>query len=105
MVISSTAPGIPKVIKIIVTTGVKGQHISIINRRTGDRIYSVLGDTAKHVVDLQNFEPNNYTAGDVIDFIVSGTVLGSSSLTTVGDAPQTVTVAASTTASTAARGI
>lgn len=103
MVITSSSPGIPKVIEITVTSGIKGQALTIINRNNGDRINTVLGATAKHVIDLQNFA-NNYTAGHVIDFIVSGTVIGSNTLTTSGDAPQTVTIATST-ASTAARGI
>ena len=103
MAITSSSPGIPKLIKINVTSGIKGESINIRNRTNGDRIDATLGADAQAIVDLQNFA-NKYTAGHVIDFIVSGTVIGQNSLTTSGTDPQIVTIGTST-ASTAARGI
>ena len=101
---TSTTPVAPKVIKITVTSGVKGQPITIRNRNNGDVINTTLRDTAKTIVDLQNFT-NEYTTGHVIDFIVSGEVIGSASLTTSGDAPQSVTVGTSSITTGVARGI
>jgi len=97
-------PSLPKPVKISVTSGVKGQPISVINRTTGDVINTTLGATAKAQVDLQNFE-NGYTDGDVIDFVVSGGQIGINSLTTSGDAGESVTVSTATIATTITRGV
>lgn len=97
-------PKSAKPIKITVTSGVKGQPITIRNRTNGDIIHTTLGDTAKATVDLQNFT-NGYTAGDEIDLIVSGERMGSNSLTTSGTAPQSVTVATSAITTGLSRGI
>jgi len=99
-----TDPVLPKLIKISVTSGVKGQPISVINRTNGDIIHETLGDTAKAIVDLQNFT-NGYTAGDVIEIIVTGERIGTNTLTTSGTAGQSVTVATSAITSGIARGI
>lgn len=95
---------IPKPIKITITSGVKGQPITIRNRTTGDQIHTVLGLTAKCQVDLQNFT-TAYTSGDVIDFSVSGEQIGQASLTTSGDKPESVIVGTSTITTGLARGI
>lgn len=94
----------PKTIKLSITSGIKGQPLSVINRTTGDTIHTVLGDTAKMVVDLQNFT-NGYTSGDVIDFIVSGERVGQTSLTTSGTSPESVTLSTSAITSGLSRGI
>ena len=97
-------PVTPKPIKISVTSGVKGQPISIINRNNGDIINTTLQDTAKCVVDLQNFT-NGYTAGHVIDIVVSGEKIGAGSLTTSGTAPQSTTITTASITSGVTRGI
>lgn len=99
-----TDPTNAKPIKITITGGVKGQPISIRNRTNGDIIRATLTNDAKCQVDLQNLT-NGYTAGDIIDFIVSGEVLGMNSLTTSGDAPQSVTVSTTAITSGLSRGI
>ena len=103
MAISSTSPGIPKIIKINITSGLKGQPITIRNRTTNDVIYDKLEVDAQYVIDVQNFD-NNYTSGDVIEVIVTGEKNGSNTVTTVGDAPQIVTISTSSVNDTA-RGI
>jgi len=103
-------PSTPKPIKITVTSGKKGQPITVRNRTTGDIINNkdgtktVLQATAQAVVDLQN-STNGYTAGDVIDFIVMGEVLGANSLTTSGTAPESITVSTASIGTTLTRGI
>ena len=104
MAITSSAPGIPKVIKITITSGVKGQAITIRNRNNGDIIHTTLSDTAKAMVDLQNFA-NNYTAGHVIDISVAGEKVGQNSLTTSGNEIQTVTIGTASIGTTHTRGI
>ena len=99
-----TDPVLPKLIKISVTSGAKGQPISVINRTNGDIIHETLGDTAKAIVDLQNFT-NGYTDGDIIDIMVTGERMGTGSLTTSGDTPQSVTISTSAITSGVARGI
>ncbi len=94
---------IPKPIAITVTSGVKGQPITIRNRNNGDEIHTTLGATAKAVVDLRNFT-NSYTVGDVIDFIVAGEQLGHNSLTLTAK-PQSVTVTTATISTSLSRGI
>ena len=97
-------PKTAKTIKITITSGIKGQPISVRNRTTGDIINSTLGDIAKAVVDLQNFT-NGYTDGDIIDIIVSGEKMGGGTLTVSGDAGQSVTIAPSSITSGLTRGI
>ena len=97
-------PVTPKPIKITVTSGVKGQPIIVKNRTNGDQLNETLGDTAKAVVDLQNFT-NGYTAGDVIEFQVAGERMGGNTLTTSGTAPQSVTISTAAITSGATRGI
>ena len=97
-------PSKPKPIKIIVTSGVKGQAIVIRNRNNGDEIHETLGATAKHQVDLQNLT-NGYTAGHVIDFSVSGERVGSKSLTTSGDSGQSVTISTTAMNTSITRGV
>jgi hypothetical protein len=104
MASTSTTPVAAKTIKITVTDGVKGQPITIRNRDNGDVIHTTLGDTAKAIVDLQNFD-NEYTAGHVIDFIVSGEQVGSTSLTTAGNKAESVTISTTSITSGLARGI
>ena len=104
MAATSSTPVTGKVIKLSVTSGVKGQPITVRNRTNGDIIHTTLGATAQAVVSLQNFT-NGYTAGDVIDFKVSGEQVGSNSLTTSGTAPESVTVTTSTLTTSLARGI
>ena len=94
----------PKPIAITITSGVKGQPITIRNRTNGDVINKTLGATAKASVDLQNFT-NGYTAGDIVDFIVSGERMGQASLTTSGTGPQAVTVGTTAITSGLSRGI
>jgi len=101
-------PSIPKTIAIKVTSGVKGQPITIRNRNTGYVVHTTLQNAGKGIigaaVDLQNFD-NNYTSGDVIDFIVSGEQLGANSLTTSGDKGESVTISTATISSSMVRGI
>lgn len=97
-------PNIAKVIKITVTGGIRGQPINVINRTTKERINTTLGDTAKAVVDLQNFT-NGFSVGDVIDFIVAGERVGQNSLTVSNTTPQTVTITTSAITTGLARGI
>lgn len=97
-------PVTPKPIAITVTSGVKGEAITIKNRTSGDIMHETLGATAKHTVDLQNFA-NGYTAGDIVDISISGARIGANSLTTVGANPQTVTVATAAIQTTVSRGM
>jgi len=103
MVITSSAPGIPKIIKIEITSGLKGQPITIRNRNNGDEFHDALSIAVKYVFDVQNF-PNNYTVGHVIEVTVAGEANGSGIVTTDGDAPQAITISTSTV-NDAARGI
>ncbi len=100
----SPTPVSAKPIKITVTSGKKGQPITVRNRNTGEIQHLTLGDTAKAIVDLQNFT-NGYTEGDVIEFVVSGEVMGSSTITASGDAPQSVTVGTSSITTGVSRGM
>ncbi len=101
---------IPKTIKITVTSGKKGQPITVRNRNNGEIVVdkngnpTVLQDTAKAVVDLQN-SPSGYTAGHVYDFIVSGEVMGSNSLETSGNKGESITVGTSSITTGVNRGI
>ena len=97
-------PSISKPIQITVTGGVKGQIITVRNRTSGDEIHTQLQDTAKCVVDLQNFA-NGYTAGDVIDIMVSGEKIGSGSVTTSGTTKQSVTIGTASIQTTVSRGM
>lgn len=103
-------PKTPKVISIIVTGGVKGQPITVRNRNTGDIIKdkngdkTILGATAKAVVDLQNSD-NGYTPGDIIDFIVSGEKMGGGTLETSGSKGESITIAPTAIITGVARGI
>jgi len=97
-------PDKAKVIKIIVTDGVKGQPITVRNRNNGDEIHTTLGDTAKASIEPNNFT-NGYTAGHVYDFIVNGEQIGSVSLTTSGDIPQTVTITTAAVLAGLTRGV
>jgi len=96
-------PVTPKPIAITITSGVKGQAITIRNRTNGDKLNETLGATAKHTVDLQNFA-SGYTAGDVIDISVSGAKIGANSLTT-GANSQTLTVGTAAIQTTVSRGM
>lgn len=95
---------IPKTIKIAITSGVKGQPLTVRNRTTGDEQHLVLQDTAKCVADLQNFA-NGYTIGDKIDITVSGEKIGSGSVTTSGTSPQSVTISTASVQTTVSRGM
>lgn len=98
-------PSISKPIKIKILSGKKGQAITIRDRNDNQNVINTtLGATAQAGVDLQNFK-NGYTPGHVIDFIVGGEVVGQNSLTTSGDAPQTVTISTSSVTTGIARGI
>ena len=103
-------PKVSKVIKIIITNGKKGQPISVRNRNTGDIITdkdgnpTVLQETAKAVVDLQNSK-NSYTNGDVIDIMISGEVVGTNSFTGDGDKGESITISTSSITSGLSRGI
>jgi len=97
-------PVTPKPIAITITSGVKGQPLSVINRTNGDILHETLGATAKHTVDLQNFA-NGYTAGDIIDISVTGAVIGSGTLTTSGANSQTLTVGTAAIQTTVSRGM
>ena len=98
-------PVTPKPIAITISSGVKGQPITIRNRTTGEELHETLDATAKHTVDLQNIQPSGYTAGDVIDFMVGGQRVGANSLTTAGTAPQSVTITTAAVTTGIARGI
>ncbi len=103
-------PGIPKPIAITVTSGKKGQPITVRNRNNGEIVVNkdgtktVLQTTAKAIVDLQN-TPSGYTPGHVYDFIVSGEVMGSNSLATSGDKGESITVGTSSITTGVSRGI
>jgi hypothetical protein len=103
-VIKMANPAIPKPIKVTVTGGAKGQPLSVRNRTTGEVQVVQLGEDGKAIVSLQNF-PSGFTSGDVIDFAVCGEKMGQASLTTSGDAGQSVTVTTASIASGLARGI
>jgi hypothetical protein len=96
-------PKTAKTLAITITSGVKGQPITIRNRTTGDEIHTTLGDTARAVVSLEN-TPNSYTEGDIIDFKVSGERIGTNTLT-LTDKPQSVTIPTSAITSGLTRGI
>ncbi|GAG66477.1 unnamed protein product [marine sediment metagenome] len=105
MAITSSTPGIPKIIKIDVTSGTKGQALTVRDRSDNQNVLNItLPTTAQAIVDLQNFT-NNYTSGDIIDFIVSGAVEGHNSLTTSGDAPQVVEISTAAVSTGVAKGI
>ena len=93
-------PTIPKPIAITVTSGVKGQPITIRNRTTGDQetgqVVQTTGSQRGYLIDLNNL--GTYTAGDIIDISVGGEVEGHATLTTSGNKGESVTV--STTAVT-----
>ncbi len=101
---------VPKTIKITVTSGKKGQPITVRNRNNGEIVVdkngnpTVLQATAQAVVDLQN-SPSGYTAGHVYDFIVSGEVMGSNSLETSGNKGESITVGTSSITTGVNRGI
>jgi hypothetical protein len=97
-------PNKAKPIKVTVTGGVKGQPLSVVNRTNDEQINTTLGTGGKVVIDLQNFT-NGYTAGDVIDFSVSGEKVGSNSLTTIGDRDQSVTVSSTAISASITRGV
>ena len=97
-------PKTSKVIKITVTSGVAGQPLTARNRTSGEVIHTVIGDTAKAVIDLENM-PSSYTEGDIIDIIVSGERMGSGTVTVSGDSGQSVTVGTSAITSGLSRGI
>ena len=97
-------PNKPKPIKITVTSGVKGQPVTLINQTTGEKQYLTLGATAKLTADAQNFT-SGYTTGDIIDIIVSGERIGSGSVTLSSDTGQAVTIATSAITSGVARGM
>ena len=103
-------PAIPKTIAITVTSGKKGQPITIRNRNNGEIVVDKNGDptvlqtTARATVDLQN-TPSGYTAGHVYDFIVSGEAMGSNSLTTSGNKGESITVSTSSITTGVSRGI
>ena len=97
-------PDTPKVIKVTVSTGVKGQPITFRNRTTGEVEHTTLFDTNKAAFDIRNF-PNGYTTGDIIDVIVSGEKIGFNQVTTAGDRPQSVTITTASIGTTHTRGI
>lgn len=99
----SPTPSTAKTIKISVTNGVKGQPLTIVNRDNGDKEQYTLNTNGKAVVELQNLT-NGYTEGHTIDFMVSGAVNGSNSLTTSGDKGESITISTSSINNTA-RGI
>lgn len=85
----------PKPIKINIASGLKGQPLTIYNRTNKDKVHITLPQALNALYDLKNLT-NGYTAGDVIEFTVTGEVCGSATLTTAGTAPQTVSVSTST---------
>ena len=95
----------PKPIKISVTSGVKGQAVTLRNRSNGDVINTILPDTGKLVVDLQNLANGYSDEGEVIDIMVSGERVGANSVTTSGDSPQTVTVSTAAVSTSVVRGV
>ena len=94
----------PKILKIDITSGIKGQAITITNRTTGEKKQTTLFNTAQAVFDIQNLT-SGFTSGDVVDIKVGGEVIGTASVTLTGDAPQEVTVSTSTITSGLIRGI
>ncbi len=88
-------PNLPKPIAITLTSGLVGQPITILNRNNSDIEHGTLSVAKKYVFDLNNFD-NGYTAGHVIEFIITGEVNGSNIVTTSGTDPQAVTVSTST---------
>lgn len=93
-----------KVIKIKVTSGVKGQPIVVRKRNTSETLNLTLGATAQATADLQNLT-SGVTSGDVIDFMVSGERVGTASLTISGNNPGTVTLNTTAITSGLSRGI
>lgn len=87
---------LPKPIAITITSGVKGQPVTIRNMTTGEAIYTTIPEDEHIVVDLQNLS-SGYTAGDIINITVSGEKVGSGTVTTTStDEPQSVTISTST---------
>jgi len=103
---TSSTPVTPKPIAITITSGKKGQPITIRNRTTGEILNQVINATAKHLIDLQNFV-SGWTTGDILDISVSGEVIGSNTLTTTAGTStgQTVTVSTASIGTTHTRGI
>ena len=93
-----------KPIKLTITSAVLGQPLTVINKTNGERLRLTIPKNGQAVVDLQNLE-SGYTSGDIIDFMVSGEQLGSASLTTSGDAPESVSITVSAITSGLIRGI
>lgn len=103
---TSTTPVTPKPIAITITSGVKGQPITIRNRTTGETLNETIGATGKHIFDLQNLA-SGWTTGDIIDISVSGEKVGSTTITTTAgtSTPQTVTMSTASIGTTHSRGI
>src|SRR3990167_3856534 len=103
-------PNTPKILKINVTDGVKGQAITLRNRATAEKIQLTLGVTGGTLFDAQNFT-SGFSDGDVIDVKVGGEVIGTGSVTLetsdalVDDDPQEVTISTSAITSGLIRGI
>jgi len=93
-----------KPIKISITNGVTGQPVILKNRTTNEAINTTIESTGKLTVDLQNFA-SGFEDGDIIDISVSGEVMGSTTLTVSGDAPQSVTLSTSAITSGLSRGV
>ena len=93
-------PSTSNAIAVTVTSGVKGQPITISNRNTGDVMHETLGATAKASVDLSNFA-SGYTAGDVIDLMVTGAKIGAGTYTS----GNTITVSTASIQTTVSRGM
>jgi hypothetical protein len=94
----------PKIIKVTITNGVTGQPVTVRNKTTGEVILTSVESTGKLTFDLQNFA-SGYTVGDIIDFSISGQFLGTASVTTSGDAAQTLTVTGVAIISGVTRGV
>jgi len=103
---TSTSPVTPKLVAITITSGVKGQPITIRNRTTGEILNQTISATARHVIDLQNFI-SSWTTGDILDISVSGEKIGHNTLTTTAGTavPQTVTISTASIGTTHTRGI
>lgn len=95
-------PNIPKIIDVTITSGVKGQPITLINRNNGESIKETIKATAAHAFDAANLK-SGYTDGHVYDIIVAGERVGAAELITSGDKGQKVTVG-TTAVSNIARG-
>jgi len=103
-------PSTPKILKINVTSGIKGQAITIRNRTTAEKVQILLGVTGGALFDVQNLT-SGFSDGDVIDIKVGGEVIGTGSVTLetsdalVDDDPQEVTISTSAITSGLIRGI